>query len=219
MWERDQDNLKERFRRAGLPIPVQERIWTKLRSCTLDFWELNKQGWYCTFEPEVFLVASLEELTLRGCRFEDRDGTELLNSPYRGQTALRKLVLERSYIHHTALFNFLIAPIGLTHLTLGHDKGLRHHAMGNQTVNSYDAEDYMAAFSHQKHSLQFLDLGDELLSEIEEGEFNFSTFPKLEDIEYDEAANCYWHWNEAVANCLQLVFEDEEWRLFEPPGG
>ena len=187
-WETDQDRLTELFDQAGLARPVTERVWTKLRSCTLDFQEMNGQGWYCSFEPAIFLVASLEELTLRGCRFTDDDGDELLTSPYRGQTALRKLALERSYIHHTAVYNFLSAPKALTHLTFVHRETMWHHEMGVQPRNSCHAKDYMPAFRQQKHSLQFLHLNEEWCDEVEEGTFDFRDFSALRRVEYDQYA-------------------------------
>ena len=212
-WATDQDNLGELFEQAGLSKPIEGRIWTKLRSCTLDFWERNGQGWYCTFEPAIFLVAALEDLILRGCRFTDRDGEKMPNSPHCGQTALRKLTLERCYIHHTAVFNFLSAPKALKHLTLGHDQMLWHHEMGDQPTTSDRAEDYMTAFNHQKHSLQYLYLGHELCPEIQEGEFDFSAFPKLEDVDFDRE---FWIWDDDK-QCLQQ--RELEWFPYESPGG
>lgn len=188
LWQTDQDRLTALFEKAGLSKPLDERIWTKLRSCTLDFWEMNGQGWYCTFEPAVFLVASLEELTLRGCRFHDDDGKDLLTSPYRGQTTLKKLALEGSYIYHTAVFNFLTTPKALTHLTLAHKEGLWHHEMGYQPSTSKRAQDYMDAFELHKNSLQYLCMNDEMCDEIREPDsmaFDFADFAELKGIQYD----------------------------------
>ena len=216
-WETDQDRLADIFDQAGLSKSIEERIWQKLRSCTLDLRERNGQGWYCSFEPAIFLVASLEELTLRGCRFTDQDGEQLLTSPYRGQTALRKLALERSYIHHTAVYNFLSAPRALTHLTLAHEEHLRHHEMGDQPSNSHRAEDYMAAFKQQQDSLQFLHLNEEWCDEVSEGTFDFRDFHALRKVEYDESGFLL---NDNVeVECVHLKADDEVWYPYEPPGG
>ena len=45
-------------------------------------------------EPEIFIVASLEGLTVRGVRFQDCTGDDLEGSAYKGQTALKKLTLD-----------------------------------------------------------------------------------------------------------------------------
>jgi hypothetical protein len=206
-WETDQDKLTDLFDQAGLSKPVEERIWQKLRSCTLDLWERNGQGWYCSFEPAIFLVASLEELTLRGCRFTDEDGEQLLTSPYRGQTALRKLALERSYVHHTAVYNFLSAPKALTHLTLAHRENLWHHEMGVQPSNSRRADDYMPAFKQQQDSLQFLHLNEEWCDEVSEGTFDFRNFSALLKVEYDESGFLLNDNVEVV--CVRLRADDE----------
>ena len=182
-WETDQDKLTKSFENAGIAKPVEERIWQKLRSCTLDLTENNGQGWYCTFEPAIFLVASLRELTLKGCRFTDRDGKDLLDSPFRGQTVLQKLNLERSYIHHKAVFNFLSAPKALTHLALAHDCSLWHHEMGMQPSTSSKAQEYVDAFAQQRHSLTVLRFNEEMCDEIYDGTFDLRDFPALRKME------------------------------------
>lgn len=187
-WATDQKRLNELFDQAGLARPIEERVWTKLRSCTLDLQEGNGQGWYCAFEPAIFLVASLEELVLRGCRFTDEDGEKLLTSPYRGQTALQKLALERSYIHQTAAYNFLSTPKALTHLTLEHEQAFWHHEMGEQPSSSELAEDWMPAFRQQEHSLQFLHMNDGWCDGVSEGTLDFRGFLALRKVEYDESS-------------------------------
>jgi hypothetical protein len=245
LWATDQNNVVELFKQAGLSKPIDERIWTKLRSCSLHFLDLDGQGWPCIFSPAIFLVASLENLTIGNCRFTDEDGKELLNSPHRGQTALRKLELEGCYIHHTAVFNFLCAPKALTHLTLDHEPWVYDIGMGVQPTLSDRAEDYMEAFRQQTDSLQFLHIGNLLCREIVEGVFNFSTFPELKEVQYDDLV---WFLNEA--KCLRLIdegsddddegddedddededkdededededeYEDEGWVPYETPGG
>jgi hypothetical protein len=208
LWDTDQNRLTSLFEQAGLSKPVEERIWTQLRVVTLDLYEQNGQGWYCPFEPAIFLVPSLEELTLRGCRFWDGDGNDLLNSPYRGTTALKKLALERSYIYHTSLYNFLTMPKALTHLSLEHYQSFWHHEMGNQPETSHRVQDYMNAFKLHQHSLQSLFMNGDMCSEIEDGikerEFDFSSFPELSEINFDE--DILWMLDET--KCIRFLDED-----------
>ena len=209
LWNTDQNRLTSLFEQAGLSKPLQDRIWRKLKVVTLDFSERNGQGWYCPFEPAIFLLASLEDLTLRGCRFWDQDGYDLLSSPYRGTTALKKLALERSYIYHTSVFNFLTMPKALTHLRLEHHRSFWHHEMGDQPLTSNRAQDYMDAFKLHQHSMQSLYMNDEMCLEIDEGvkegELDFSGFTQLVNISFENELL----WKLDDMNCIRLA--DEDW--------
>lgn len=44
----------------------------------------------------------------------------------------------------------------------------------------------MRAFDLQKHSLQFLHMSSELCREIEEGVFDFTTFPEMREVQYNK---------------------------------
>ena len=124
-------------------------------------------------------MASLEELTMRGCYFSNDDGLRILQSPYRGQTPLKVLSLHRSYIHNEALHNFLSAPRALTHLTLNHDSGLSDMEDIVETPISTDAQVYEIAFRQQIHSLELLRLNEDMCDEIKTGALDLRGFGEL----------------------------------------
>lgn len=186
-WEWDQSNLASRFDRAGLQRPPETRIWTKLKSCILDFRELNGQGWLLDdLSPGIFLMASLEELTLLNCRLVPNDGAEIPHSPFRGQTPLRKLILSNTYTHHKAVENILSGPKALMHLTLDFWPDMMHpHTMAPESAISPDRELWMQILGQQKHSLERLVMSEQLCDELCEEENDFRDFAMLKRVEYD----------------------------------
>lgn len=180
-WSTDQDKLDQTLKEASIARPVGERVWPNLKVLVLDFWEQNGQGWFLAFEPAVFLLASLRELTICGVRYHDGDGVDLVDSPFKGEMPLESLTLKRSYLYHEALRRFLAMPKALKSLRLEHDEGYWHHEMGDDSSKSRDAEDYMVAFRQQQHSLKNLMVQD-LYDELETGTLDFRGFEKLQSL-------------------------------------
>lgn len=158
-WPRDQELLNVAFKQAGLLTPPDERIWRHLTAVTLDFWEENNQGAFLMWDPSIFLVDTLRELTIRGMHFHEGDGLELVGSPHRGTTKLKKLALERSAIQHISLQRFLSMPEALTHLTLEHHEMFEHHEIGDHPFYSTYSGDWGAALERHNESLEFLHIG------------------------------------------------------------
>lgn len=160
-WEHDHKCLDDAFLRASLLKAPEHRIWKNLRTITLDFWEAyedSHQGCFFVWHTSVFLIDTLEELVIRGMRFQDTDGQDLDESSYRGTTQLKKLTLERSAIHHQALERFLSMPRALTHITLEHVERYEAHYPGTLQIYSIDLLDWDRVFEKQKDSLEFVHL-------------------------------------------------------------
>ncbi|KAK3720114.1 hypothetical protein LTR37_003937 [Vermiconidia calcicola] len=190
-WEHDQAQLSRLFGKAGLAVPLCMRTWQSLTvwwEGILDFHELGGEGPHLVLEANIFLVASLQELTIRGCQFHQDDGSALINTPYRGHTALQRLHLEHSYIQDLALTRFLRMPRALTHLTLYHDESFSAFETG-WSMTSPTARYYMSALRLQKHSLQVLRMNHEFTWSMTEGAFDFTDFPSLELLEHGRTSN------------------------------
>jgi len=113
---------------------------------------------YLFLEPEIFLLPHLEDLTIRGCRLHDNDGDELVTSPHKRQTGLKKMALEEVHIHHQALQRFLEMPKAVTHLKLHHEADMRGFEGGEGEGRSENVEDYMSAIGLHKDSLEVLEV-------------------------------------------------------------
>lgn len=178
------DPLSDIFIANGISIPPPQRVLPNLRALEISY---SAVGYLVTAlaNPECFLSATLNSLTIEGAILEEDTASEIVESRLHLTTPLEYLHLPRCRLCFTALSRLLRLPQALKILKGSQGDMMKDIYDGGCTVPRAK-EEWVGALEVQKHSLEEVMIGWLSWEGDDRGQFereDFVAFKKLKLLE------------------------------------